>query len=86
MPEIQSFAQWQQSPIQGAIPRTSPFTPADEAYLLETLTECRVKLSEALKVAQGYSRLPDLVAGLGDALQGIHDAAAIVVDPETYLD
>jgi hypothetical protein len=33
----QNFAQWQQSPSQGEIPRQSPFATADEAYLQEVL-------------------------------------------------
>jgi hypothetical protein len=83
---MQSFPQWQRSPIQGAMPNQSPFTPADEQYLLETLTECRTKLQMALTTAQGYSRLPDLAKGLADALTGIHEAAAVVLEPETYLE
>ena len=80
----QSFSQWQQSPIQGAIPARSPFTPADESYLQETLTECRVRLESALTTAQRYSRLPDLAVALSDALTGCHEALAIVNDPKTY--
>jgi hypothetical protein len=82
----QSFPQWQQSPIQGAIPRESPFAPADETYLLEVLTECRVKLESALATAQRYPRLPDLAQGIADALTGIHQAAAVVIDPELYTE
>ncbi len=33
----QSFSQWQQSPIQGAIPARSPVTPADESHLQQTV-------------------------------------------------
>jgi hypothetical protein len=47
-----------------------PFTPADESYLQETLTECRVKLESALATAKGYSRLPDLAVALSDAITG----------------
>lgn len=72
--------------MQGTPPKSSPFTPADEQYLLEVLTECRVKLDSALATAQGYSQLPDLATALNDALTGIHQAAAIVIEPETYLD
>jgi hypothetical protein len=82
----QPFPEWQQAPIQGAIIRQSPFTPADEAYLLEVLTECRGKLESALATAQGYSRLPDLAKGIGDAITGIHEAAAVVTDPEIYME
>ncbi len=82
----QPFPEWQQAPIQGAIIRHSPFTPADEAYLLEVLTECRAKLESALATAQGYSRLPDLAKGIGDAITGIHEAAAVVIDPEIYIE
>src|SRR5919199_1172188 len=56
----QSFSQWQQSPQQGTIPARSPFAPADESYLQEVLTECRVRLEFALTTAQRYSRLSDL--------------------------
>jgi hypothetical protein len=81
----QSFSQWQQSPVQGAIPRESPFTPADESYLAETLTECRVKLEFALSTAQSYTQLPDLSTALSDALTGCHEALAVLKDPQTYL-
>ncbi len=80
----QSFSQWQRSPIQGAIPVQSPFTPADEAYLQEVLTECRVKLESALSTAKGYSRLPDLTVALSDAITGCNEALAVVNDPQTY--
>jgi hypothetical protein len=83
---MQALNRWQQSPMQGAIPNQSPFTPADEIYLLEVLTECRAKLESALVTAQGYSRLPDLAKGLSDAITGIHEAAAVVLEPETYLE
>jgi hypothetical protein len=82
----QPFPEWQQAPIQGAIPNSSPFTLADEQYLLEVLTECRAKLESALATAQGYSQLPDLAKGIGDAITGIHEAAAVVIDPELYLE
>ncbi len=82
----QSFSQWQQSPIQGAIPVQSPFTPADESYLQEVLTECRVRLESALGTAQGYSRLPDLAVALSDAITGCNEALAVVNDPQTYLE
>ena len=82
----QNLQSWQQSPQQGAIPRESPFTTADETYLLEVFTECRVKLESALATAQRYSRLPDLAEGIGDAITGIHEAAAVVIDPELYTE
>ncbi len=84
--QIQSHQQWQQSPMQGAIVRHSPLTSADEQYLLEVFTECRAKLESALETAQGYSRLPDLAKGIGDAITGIHEAAAVVTDPEIYME
>jgi hypothetical protein len=84
--QIQSCQQWQHSPIQGVIPNPSPFTSADEQYLLEVLHECRAKLESALETAQGYSRLPDLAKGIGDAITGIHEAAAVVIDPEIYIE
>jgi hypothetical protein len=83
---MQTSHQWQQSPMQGAIPNPSPFTLADEQYLLETLTECRAKLQMALSTAQEYSQLPDLAKGLADAITGIHEAAAVVLEPETYME
>jgi hypothetical protein len=82
----QSFSQWQQSPIQGAVPSVSPLTPADEAFLAETLVECRNRLQMALKTAQTYSRLPDLATGLGDAITGCDEALIVLNDPATYLD
>ncbi len=82
----QTERQWSQSPQQGAIPTASPFAPADEQYLLEVLTECRAKLDSALATAKRYSRLPDLNTALADSLTGIHRAAAIVIEPETYLE
>lgn len=83
---MHTFKQWQQSPMQGATPNPSPLTPADESYLIETLTECRVKLESALKTAQGYSRLPDLATAIGDAVTGCQEAEAIVIDSTTYLE
>ena len=80
----QSFSQWQQSPVQGAIPHQSPLTPADEAYLQEVLTECRVKLESALGTAKGYNGLPDLAVALADALTGCQEALAVINDPQTY--
>jgi hypothetical protein len=82
----QSFSQWQQSAIQGAIPVQSPFALADEIYLTETLVECRVKLESALSTAKGYSRLPDLTVALSDAITGCNEALAITNDPKTYLE
>jgi len=81
----QSFQSWQQAPTQGAIPPSSPFTPADEQYLVEVLTECRHKLDSALVTAKRYPQLADLATALSDAITGIHEAAAIVIEPETYL-
>jgi hypothetical protein len=80
----QSFSQWQQSPIQGAIPAQSPFTSADEVYLQEVITECKVRLESALGTAKGYSRLPDLAVALSDAVTGCNEALAVVKDPQTY--
>ena len=80
----QSFSQWHQSPVQGAIPHQSPLTPADEAYLQEVLTECRVKLESALTTAQRYDGLPDLAVALADALTGCQEALAVINDPQTY--
>jgi hypothetical protein len=82
----QSFSEWQQSPTQGAIPARSPFSAADESYLQEVLTECRVKLESALSTAKGYSRLPDLAVALSDAVTGCNEALAVVNDPKTYLE
>ncbi len=85
MIDRQSFQNWQQTAIQGAIPPSSPFAPADEQYLVEVLTECRHRLDSALATAKRYPRLPDLSTALSDAITGIHEAAAIVIEPETYL-
>ena len=82
----QDFQNWQQSPQQGAVPARSPLTPADESYLQEVLTECRVKLESALTRAKGYSGLPDLAVALADALTGCQEALAVVSDPKTYLE
>jgi hypothetical protein len=82
----QSFSQWQQNSIQGAIPSPSPLTPADESFLTETLVECRARLQMALQTAQTYSRLPDLATGLGDAITGCVEALAVVRDPQKYLE
>jgi hypothetical protein len=80
----QTFSEWQQSPQQGAVPARSPFTPADESYLQETLIECRVKLESALSTAQRYSRLPDLAVALGDALTGCNEALTVIDNPKIY--
>jgi hypothetical protein len=82
----QSLPQWQQNPIQGAIPNQSPLTPADEALLTETLVECRARLQMALQTAQTYRQLPDLATALGDAVTGCDEALAVLNDPSTYLD
>ncbi len=84
----QQFESWRQSPIQGAIVpiSSSPFTPVDEEYLLAVLTECRTKLDSALVTAKRYSRLPDLTTAIADSITGLHQAAAIVIEPETYLE
>ncbi len=79
----QNLQSWQQSPVQGAIPARSPFTPADESYLQEVVTECRIKLESALGTAKGYS-LPDLTTALADALTGCQEALAVINDPQTY--
>jgi hypothetical protein len=73
-------------PVQGTVPPSSPFTPADEQYLLEVLTNCRRKLDSALATAKRYPRLPDLSTALSDAITSIHEAAAIMIEPETYLE
>jgi hypothetical protein len=82
----QSFTQCQENPAQGAVPSVSPLTPADEAYLAETLVECRTRLQMALETAQTYNRLPDLVTGLGDAVTACEEALAVVRDPQKYLE
>jgi hypothetical protein len=74
----QNLQSWQQSPQQGVIPAPSPFTPADESYLVETLTECRVRLESALTTAKGYSGLPDLAVALSDAITGCQEALVVV--------
>lgn len=64
----------------------SPFLPADEAYLIEVITECRTKLQLALTTAQHYPQLPDLANAIGDAYTGCQEAEAILIDPNTYLE
>lgn len=83
---MQSFSNWQQSPVQGTISAKSPINSADEQYLIEVLTECRTKLESALQNAQEYQLLPDLAAGIGDAISGCRDALAVLNDPQTYLE
>jgi hypothetical protein len=83
---MQALQNWQQSPMQGAIPNQSPFTPADEQYLLEVFTECSKKLQSALSTAQRYPQLPDIEKGIADAITGIREAAAVVLEPETYME
>ena len=82
----QAFTQWQQNPAQGVIPSPSPLSPADEAFLTETLVECRTRLQMALQTAQTYSRLPDLATGLGDAIAGCDEALVVLQDPQKYLE
>jgi hypothetical protein len=62
----------------------TPLTNADESYLQEVLTECRVKLKSALATAKGYSRLPSLATALSHAVEGCQEALAVVNDPQTY--
>jgi hypothetical protein len=82
----QSFTQWQENPVQGAVPCPSPLTPADESFLEETLVECQIRLKMALATAQTYNRLPDLATGLGDAVTACEEALAVVRDPQKYID
>ncbi len=83
----QSFQSWQQAPTQGATPRPSIMTDADELYLTEIITESRVKLESALSTAQRYgSQVPALSTALADALTAIQQADAIFSDLETYAD
>ncbi len=84
---MQSFSQWQSNPIQGAMPFNSPFSPADEAYLGEVATECRVRLESALRTAEGYrSQVPELVTALADALTACQQASAVLNDLASYSD
>lgn len=77
----QCFSQWQSSPIQGAMPFNSPFTSADEFYLAEVVTECRVNLESALRTAEGYqAKVPELVTALADALTACQQASVILKD------
>jgi len=82
-----NFKNWQQSPMQGAMPalqHQSPLTDADEYYLQETLVYCRVKLEAAIRTAQNYSQLADLSTALADALTGCNEALTVINDPKTY--
>jgi hypothetical protein len=82
----QSFSQWQENPVQGAVPSPSPLAVADEDFLVETLMECRNRLRMALETAQTYSRLPDLATALGDAVTACEEALAVVQDPQKYIE
>jgi hypothetical protein len=82
----QTEQQWKKEPIQGAIPSQSPFTSADEAYLLEVLTECRVKLKSALGTAQRYPQLADLTTAISDAITGCNEGLTVINDPTTYME
>lgn len=66
--------------------KPSIFTPADEQYLLEVLTQCRVSLETSLITTRKYHHLPDLSTAISDALTGIQKAEAIVIEPSTYLE
>ena len=81
-----NFFDWQQTPSQGEIPNPSPFTPADEQYLLEVLTDCRAKLDSALSTAKRYPCLADLSTALSDSITAVHEAARIVIEPQIYVD
>ena len=82
----QTEQEWKRLPIQVATPSESPFTPTDEAYLVEVLTECRVKLKSALCTAQSYSRLPDLATAIFDAITGCDEGLTVLNDPTTYVE
>lgn len=64
----------------------SPFSPADQSYLIETLVQCRCQLESALNTAHRYQQLPDLVTAIADSLTAIHQAEAITADPITYVE
>lgn len=64
----------------------SLISDADEIYLIEVVTESRVKLESALSTAQRYSQIPALVTALADAVTGCQEAAAILDNLETYAD
>ncbi len=69
----QGLFEWQSNPRQGAMPSNSPLTTADEDYLAEVVTECRVRLESALHTAEGYrGNVPALATALADALTSIH--------------
>lgn len=54
-------------------------TEADEIYLIEVVTECRVKLRSALTTAQSYGdRLSALTIALESALAGIQQADEVL--------
>ena len=74
-----------QTPQLESASERSPFTPADESYLQEVLTECRVRLESALNTAQGYSRLPNLAIALSDAVTTCNEAIAVVNNPGINL-
>lgn len=82
----QSFQEWLQNPMQGAIPAQTPLSQADEAFLIETLVECRTRLSSALETAKTYDCLPELATGLGDALTGCDEALTVIQNPQNYIE
>jgi hypothetical protein len=83
----QSFSQWQANPAQGAMQSNSPLTSADEAYLAEVATECRVRLESALHTAERYrSQVPELATALADAVTACRQASTVLNDLPTYSD
>lgn len=97
----QSFSNWQQSPQQGAIVPRQPdpgvvevvdgvlvnnvLTDADEIYLTETLTECRVRLESALATVERYSsQLPALATAVADGVTACQSALQVLDEPLAY--
>lgn len=64
----------------------SLMSDADEIYLVEAVTESRVRLESALNTARRYSQVPALATALADAVTGCQEAVAILDDLETYTD
>ena len=65
----------------------SIFTDADEAYLAETIAECKTKLKSALTTADRYSsQAADLSQAIGSAFAGCQQAFEILSDLEARAD
>jgi hypothetical protein len=83
----QTQQQWRQKPMQGAIIKQSPCTPAYFHSLLEDLTLAQ----SHLEAANSFNCLlqdntPELASNIADALTACQEALAILNDLPTYRD